>query len=37
MLRRLRKAVEEVIAVTRGDPTFLASAAKLAEPKEGEE
>ncbi len=37
MLRRLRKAVEEAIAVTKDDPKFLDSAAQLPLPKEDEE
>lgn len=37
MLRRLRNAVEEVIAVTKDAPKFLASAAQLPQPKEDEE
>jgi len=37
MLRRLRKAVEEVIAVTSGDPKFLASAGQMRQLKEDEE
>jgi len=36
MLRRLRKAVEDVIAVTKDAPKFLASAAQLPQPKEDE-
>ena len=34
MLRRLRKAVEKVIEVTRDDPKFMAPAAKLPQPRE---
>ncbi len=37
MLRRLRKAVEEVIGVALGDPKFMAPAAKLPQPREDEE
>jgi hypothetical protein len=37
MLRCLRSAVEEVIAVTRNDPRFMAAAAKLPPPSEDEE
>ena len=37
MLRRLRKAVEKVIEVTRDDPKFMAAAAKLPQPREDEE
>lgn len=36
ILRRLRKAVEKVIAVTRDDPKFMASVAKLPPPREDE-
>jgi hypothetical protein len=32
MLRRLRNAVEEIIAVTKDDPEFMAPAAKLQQP-----
>jgi hypothetical protein len=37
MLRRLRKAVEEVIVVTKAQPKFLAPAAKLPPPRDDEE
>jgi hypothetical protein len=37
MLRRLRKAVEEVIRVTKALPSFLAPVAKLPPPREDEE
>lgn len=37
MLRRLRKAVEEIVAVTKGDTKFMAPAAKLPQPREDEE
>jgi hypothetical protein len=37
MLRRLRKAVEEVIAVIKDDPKFKAPAARLPEHQEDEE
>jgi hypothetical protein len=37
MLRRLRKAVEEIIGVTSSDPKFLAPAAKLPQPREDED
>jgi hypothetical protein len=37
MLRRLRKAVEEIIDVTSADPKFLAPATKLPQPREDED
>ena len=37
MLRRLRKAVDKVIAVARDDPKFMVLAAKLPQPREEEE
>jgi hypothetical protein len=37
MLRRLRSAVEEVIAVTASDSKFQAAASKLPQPREDEE
>jgi hypothetical protein len=37
MLRRLRKAVEEIVTATIGDPKFLLPAARLPEPRDDDE